>query len=63
VRGKVSSLGTDCVRKEMSDEHRILLRRLLDAASVGRDVSVDEFTRYGSGRKLYNFHIDNLGSY
>ncbi|MEQ1715278.1 MAG: protein GlxC [Hyphomicrobium sp.] len=63
VRGKVLSLGTDCVRKEMREEHRSLLRRLLDAAGVGRDVSVDEFTRYGSARRLYNFHIDNLGSY
>ena len=63
VRGKVASLGTDCVQKEMRDEHRALLRRLLDAAGVDADVSVNEFTRYGSARRLYNFHIDNLGSY
>ena len=63
VRGKVASLGTDCIRKEMREEHRVLLRGLLDAAGVGQEVPVDSFTRYGSARRLYNFHIDNLGSY
>jgi glutamate synthase domain-containing protein 3 len=63
VRGKVASLGTDCIKKEMREEHRVLLRELLDAAGVGPEVSVDEFSRYGSARRLYNFHIDNLGSY
>jgi methylamine---glutamate N-methyltransferase subunit B len=63
VRGKVASLGTDCTPKEMRDEHRTLLRGLLDAAGVGAEVDVAEFTRYGSARTLYHFHIDNLGSY
>lgn len=63
VRGKVKSLGTDCIAKEMREEHRALLRDLLDAAGVGGEVDVGEFTRYGSARTLYHFHIDNLGSY
>ena len=63
VRGKVKSLGTDCIAKEMRDEHRVMLRGLLDAAGVGPEVDVAEFTRYGSARTLYHFHIDNLGSY
>jgi len=63
VRGTVASLGTDCIAKEMRDEHRVLLRGLLDAAGVGPEVDVAEFTRYGSARTLYHFHIDNLGSY
>jgi len=63
VRGTVKSLGTDCIKKEMRDNHRAKLRRLLDAAGIGPEVLVDQFTRYGSARKLYNFHIDNLGSY
>ncbi len=62
VRGKVKSLGTDCIAKEMRDEHRTLLRGLLDAAGVGAEADVGEFTRYGSARTLYHFHIDNLGS-
>ena len=63
VRGKVKSLGTDCMKKEMHDSHRVTLRRLLDAAGIGPEVTVDQFTRYGSARRLYHFHIDNLGSY
>ncbi|MEO8651320.1 MAG: protein glxC [Hyphomicrobiaceae bacterium] len=63
VRGKVASLGTDCIAKEMRDEHRTMLRGLLDAAGIGPEVDVAEFTRYGSARTLYHFHIDNLGSY
>jgi hypothetical protein len=26
-------------------------------------VGAEEFRRYGSARALYNFHVDNLGSY
>jgi glutamate synthase domain-containing protein 3 len=63
VRGSVASLGTDCIEKPMRDEHKQAVRALLDAAGVGADVQVGEFKRYGSARKLYNFHIDNLGSY
>jgi len=63
LRGRVKSLGSDCVMKEMRDEHKACLRRLLDAAGIGGTVDVSEFRRYGSARKLYNFHIDNLGSY
>jgi glutamate synthase domain-containing protein 3 len=63
VRGAVKSLGADCVEKPMGDEHRADLRRLLDAAGVGAEVSVDAFRRYGSGRTLYHFHVDNAAAY
>lgn len=61
VRGTVASLGADCIEKEMRDEHRAELRELLDAA--GFDADPTEFTRYGSARKLYNFHVVNTSSY
>ena len=61
VRGTVQSLGADCIEKEMRDEHRAGLRKLLDAA--GADADVGEFKRYGSARKLYHFHVDNAGQY
>ncbi|UNQ34352.1 protein glxC [Prescottella equi] len=61
VRGTVASLGADCIEKEMRDEHRAELRELLDAA--GFDADPTEFTRYGSARRLYNFHVDNTSSY
>ena len=63
VRGKTKSLGSDCVAKEMKDKHKAALRALLDAAGLGGEVDVSEFRRYGSARKLYNFHVENLGSY
>jgi glutamate synthase domain-containing protein 3 len=57
VRGSVKSLGADCIEKDMRPEHLSLLQDLLDKA--GSDAKPEEFTRYGSARKLYNFNIDN----
>lgn len=62
VRGKIKSLGADCIEKEIRPEHIQLLAGLLERAGM-TDVSPEEFTRYGSARKLYNFHIDNADAY
>lgn len=61
VRGKVKSLGADCIKKEMRPEHLEILRDLLDRAGI--DAKPEEFTRYGSARKLYNFDVDNASAY
>ncbi len=61
VRGKVESLGADCIEKEMTGHHIAKLARLLDAAQI--DADPVQFRRYGSARKLYNFHIDNADAY
>ena len=61
VRGSVQSLGADCVQKDMRPEHIELLRGLLEAGEC--DPKPEEFKRYGSARKLYNFDIDNAGDY
>ena len=57
VRGSVKSLGADCVEKEMRPEHLEILADLIERAGV--DAKPEEFKRYGSARKLYNFNIDN----
>ena len=57
VRGSVKSLGADCIEKEMRPEHLTLLADLLEKG--GCDAKPEEFRRYGSARKLYNFNIDN----
>ncbi len=57
LRGSVKSLGADCVEKEMRPEHLEMLRDLI--ARAGVDARPEEFRRYGSARKLYNFDIDN----
>ena len=62
VRGKVKSLGADCIEKEMRPEHLELLAGLLEKAGV-TGVKPEEFTRYGSARTLYNFNIDNADAY
>ena len=61
VRGSVKSLGADCIEKEMRPEHLEILRDLL--ARAGVDAQPEEFRRYGSARKLYNFDIDNAAAY
>ena len=62
MRGKVKSLGADCIEKEMRPEHLEMLQGLLDRAGV-TDVKPEEFKRYGSARTLYNFNIDNADAY
>lgn len=61
VRGAVTGLGADCIEKDMRDEHRALLADLL--ARAGADARVEDFRRYGSARRLYNFQVDNAGDY
>jgi glutamate synthase domain-containing protein 3 len=63
VRGTVKSLGADCVEKPLADRHRAELKELLDLAGIDAGVDVGQFRRYGSARRLYHFHIDNVGSY
>jgi glutamate synthase domain-containing protein 3 len=62
VRGDVGSLGADCVQKELRDEHVQEVRALLESAGIA-DVNPEDFRRYGSARKLYNFSIDNASAY
>ena len=61
VRGKVESLGADCIEKPMRDEHLATLSELLQRAGMAADPA--EFRRYGSARQLYHFHVDNVDSY
>jgi methylamine---glutamate N-methyltransferase subunit B len=62
VRGSVGDLGADCIEKEMRDEHRTEVAELLLSAGID-DVDTADFRRYGSARRLYNFHVDNAGAY
>lgn len=62
VRGSVGGLGADCIEKEMRSEHVSQVGELLTRAGID-DVDPAEFRRYGSARRLYNFHVDNLGAY
>lgn len=61
IKGKVKSLGADCIEKEMRDEHFKELKALLDKADIDEDLHA--FKRYGSGRQLYTFKVDNASAY
>ncbi len=63
VRGSVKSLGADCIEKEMRPEHIALLTDLLKRGEADGKAKPEEFKRYGSARKLYNFNIDNASAY
>jgi len=63
VRGKVKSLGADCIEKEMRDEHKAAVHDVLSRAGFNGEVDPSEFKRYGSARKLYNFNVDHAGDY
>jgi methylamine---glutamate N-methyltransferase subunit B len=62
VRGEVAGLGADCIEKEVREEHRAELAELLLSAGID-DIDPADFRRYGSARRLYNFHVDNAGAY
>ena len=62
VRGSVTSLGADCVEKEMREEHVEQVRGLLARAEID-DADPADFRRYGSARNLYHFQVEHLGSY
>jgi methylamine---glutamate N-methyltransferase subunit B len=57
VRGEVAGLGADCIEKELREEHLEQVRSLLERAEIDADPA--SFRRYGSARRLYNFHVDN----
>jgi len=62
IRGKVKSLGADCIEKKMDNKHLKKLEKLLKKAKLEK-LKTKDFKRYGSARKLYNFKIDNVSSY
>jgi glutamate synthase domain-containing protein 3 len=61
VQGEVESLGSDCIEKKMTPHHLKKLERLLARAGVKADPK--RFRRYGSARRLYNFHVDHAEQY
>ena len=62
IKGKVKSLGADCVEKKMNKKHIKKLKLLLQEANI-KNQKAESFKRYGSAKKLYNFKIDNISNY
>ena len=64
VRGTVKSLGADCIEKGNAARALLaLLEDLLRRGEADGKAKPEEFRRYGSARKLYNFNIDNASAY
>ncbi|MBM4437375.1 MAG: hypothetical protein FJ029_09095 [Actinobacteria bacterium] len=61
VGGAVAGLGADCIGEDMTPAHLATLAELLQRAGFDRDPR--RFRRFGSARRLYNFHIDHAGEY
>jgi glutamate synthase domain-containing protein 3 len=62
VRGAVKSLGADCIEKPMTAQHLTALGELLERSGYA-DIEPAAFRRFGSARRLYNFHVENVGAY
>ena len=62
VKGKVKSLGADCVEKKIENKHEKLINKMLQESGI-KNLKSSQFRRYGSARNLYNFKIDNLSNY
>jgi glutamate synthase domain-containing protein 3 len=62
VRGVVKSLGSDCEEKPMTPDDRSVLDAVLAKAGIA-DIDAGAFRLYGSARKLYHFHVDNVDAY
>jgi len=61
VRGAVKSLGADCVEKPIGAEDKAALEDVL--ARAGVEAPAEDFRLYGSARRLYHFHVDNVDAY
>jgi glutamate synthase domain-containing protein 3 len=63
VRGQVASLGADCIEKPLTEADIEVLEGVLARAGLTGEVEPDEFRLYGSARRLYHFHVDNVDAY
>ncbi len=61
VAGEVASLGADCIEQDVTATSVERLAALLEGAAIAADTS--RFRRFGSARRLYNFHIDHAAEY
>jgi glutamate synthase domain-containing protein 3 len=61
VAGTVASLGADCIERDMTAIDVERIAGLLNRAGIAANAT--RFRRYGSARRLYNFHIDHAAEY
>ena len=62
LAGKPKSLGVDCVEKKMNKKDMKKIEDLLKTGKI-KNLKANNFKKFGSERKLYNFNIDNISDY
>ena len=62
VAGKTKSLGTDCVEKKINKMDIKKIESLLKKGNI-KKLKPNNFKKFGSARKLYNFKVDNVSEY
>tara|TARA_Y100001970_G_scaffold238913_1_gene300457 strand:- start:2228 stop:2923 length:696 start_codon:yes stop_codon:yes gene_type:complete len=62
LAGKPKSLGVDCIEKKMNKRDIKKIEDLLKTGKI-KNLKANNFKKFGSQRKLYNFNIDNISNY
>jgi len=62
IAGKPKSLGADCVEKKINKTDLKKIKTLLKVGNI-KKIKPENFKKFGSARKLYNFNIDNVSEY
>ena len=62
LAGKPKSLGVDCIEKKMNKKDIKKIEDLLKTGKI-KNLKANNFKKFGSQRKLYNFNIDNISDY
>ena len=62
VAGKTKSLGADCIEKKMNKTDIKKIEFLLEKGNI-KKLKPNNFKKFGSSRKLYNFNVDKVSEY
>ena len=62
VAGKIKSLGADCIEKKMNKTDIKKIEFLLEKGNI-KKLKPNNFKKFGSSRKLYNFNVDKVSEY
>ena len=62
VAGKTTSLGSDCIEKKINITDIKKIQSLLEKGNI-KKLKPNNFKKFGSSRKLYNFNVDNVSKY
>ena len=62
LAGIPKSLGVDCIEKKITKNDLKKIENLIKIGNI-KKLKANNFKKFGSARKLYNFNIDNVSEY